>query len=96
MRVTVSLSDREKRWDWRDDAQCREVPPELMWPGDGDNWGARDAKAVCHRCDVRTQCLEWAVEHYENEGIWGGMTPRERMTIRRQRRDQTDAAVMGT
>jgi WhiB family redox-sensing transcriptional regulator len=41
-------------------------------------------KTICSGCSVRQQCLEWAVRH-EAHGLWGGMTPRERMLIRRKR-----------
>jgi WhiB family redox-sensing transcriptional regulator len=41
-------------------------------------------KTICSGCSVRQQCLEWAVRH-EAHGLWGGMTPRERMAIRRKR-----------
>lgn len=83
MRVTVSLSDRDKRWDWRDDAQCREIGTDLFYPNDGDRWTALMAKGLCVRCPVRHECLEFALETCEPEGIWGGMSPRERMAMRR-------------
>lgn len=37
------------------------------------------AKAICDNiCPVRTECLQWAYEHDERDGIWGGLTPAER------------------
>jgi hypothetical protein len=45
------------------------------------------AKEICAACNVRLQCLEWAITAREPDGIWGGMTPKERRrAIRRRRR----------
>lgn len=68
-------------------ALCREVGVEFFYP-DEDN--PRDitmysaARKICSNCEVKDECLEWAVKH-ENFGMWGGTTPRERATIRRKR-----------
>lgn len=36
------------------------------------------AKRICERCAVQEKCLDWAIEHGEKHGVWGGMTPDER------------------
>jgi WhiB family redox-sensing transcriptional regulator len=36
------------------------------------------AKAICRRCPVQAECLDWAYTTDEKEGIWGGLTPAER------------------
>lgn len=41
---------------------------------------------VCSACRVRKQCLDYAVEHTELLGVWGGATYADRLTIRRNRR----------
>ncbi|TDV47776.1 transcription factor WhiB [Actinophytocola oryzae] len=75
--------------DWRDRAACRDADPELFFPVSDMGPGARqiaDAKAVCGRCPVRTQCLDYAVETGLDHGVFGGTTERERRElIRRQR-----------
>jgi WhiB family redox-sensing transcriptional regulator len=43
------------------------------------------AKDVCARCDVREQCLEFALEHREVHGVWGGTSVHQRRDIRRDR-----------
>lgn len=49
------------------------------------------AKEICWgtngegECPVRKQCLEWALEHNEKEGVWGGASERERRKERRRR-----------
>jgi WhiB family redox-sensing transcriptional regulator len=35
---------------------------------------------------VREACLEFALEHDERAGVWGGMSARERRAYRRLRR----------
>ena len=44
----------------------------------------REAKRVCRSCDVRAECLEYALENDERFGIWGGMSERERRRLKRQ------------
>ena len=50
--------------DWRHRAACRDEDPELFFPI-GNTGPAllqiEDAKAVCRRCDVVDQCLQWAL-----------------------------------
>ena len=56
---------------------------------DGDvTWQTRDAKRVCAQCEVREQCLNWAIEHDERFGIWGGMSERERRKYKKMRKEQ--------
>lgn len=68
---------------WADDAACVEAPPGAMYPTDGA--GVEAAKAWCRACPVRDECLEWALEHNEVDGVWGGESERSRRRIRRQR-----------
>ncbi|MDX1449778.1 MAG: WhiB family transcriptional regulator, partial [Acidimicrobiia bacterium] len=44
------------------------------------------AKKTCSRCAVRADCLSYAMETNQSEGIWGGLTPRERRSLRRKER----------
>ena len=48
----------------------------------------RDAKRVCAQCEVREQCLKWAIDHDERFGIWGGMSERERRRYKKERRER--------
>jgi WhiB family transcriptional regulator, redox-sensing transcriptional regulator len=43
------------------------------------------AKAICVRCPVRVECLEYALAIRENHGIWGGLNEMERRAVLRQR-----------
>ena len=74
--------------DWRRDAACRDEDPELFFPI-GTTGPAIDqanaAKRVCARCDVREECLEFALASNQDAGVWGGLTEEERRSLRRQR-----------
>lgn len=67
--------------DWRHRAECRDEDPELFFPV-GTTGPAllqiTEAKAVCYRCPVRAECLEWALSTGQNDGIWGGLSEDER------------------
>jgi WhiB family redox-sensing transcriptional regulator len=39
---------------------------------------ATAAKAICARCPVVDECLDYAIVKRETRGIWGGLTPIER------------------
>ncbi|HXY44652.1 MAG TPA: WhiB family transcriptional regulator [Acidimicrobiales bacterium] len=69
---------------WRQRAACRGLDPDIFYPvSDEDAW---EAKAVCDACPVRQPCLEHALAGREREGVWGGLTERERRRVLRQRR----------
>lgn len=69
---------------WQNKANCRGVNPSLFYPERGVS--TSEAKNVCAGCEVSNECLEFAVQNGEKFGIWGGLSERERRTIRRSRR----------
>lgn len=70
--------------NWRDQARCQGVDPEIFHPADDGDGAA--AKAICELCPVREPCLEFALTTREKDGVWGGRTARERRRLLRQRR----------
>lgn len=68
---------------WQLSANCLGVDPDLFFPERGAS--TKEAKAVCQGCEVRADCLEYALANGEKFGIWGGLSERERRRIRRQR-----------
>ncbi len=66
---------------WQADALCAQVDPEAFFPEKGGS--TRDAKRICAACDVRAECLEYALQNDERFGIWGGLSERERRRLRR-------------
>ncbi len=67
---------------WQERALCAETDPEAFFPEKGGS--TREAKKICTGCDVRTECLEYALGNDERFGIWGGLSERERRRLRRQ------------
>ncbi len=65
-------------------ANCRGVAASLMFPDRGED--IDDAKAVCQGCAIRDACLEEALAHNEQWGLWGGKSVNERKAIRKARR----------
>ena len=68
---------------WQLAANCLGVDPDLFFLERGAS--TKEAKAVCQGCEVRDDCLEYALVNGEKFGIWGGLSERERRRIRRQR-----------
>ena len=68
---------------WQERANCLGVDPDLFFPERGAS--TREAKGVCRGCEVRVECLEYALAHGEKFGIWGGLSERERRRVRRER-----------
>ncbi|WP_084155190.1 WhiB family transcriptional regulator [Agrococcus lahaulensis] len=66
---------------WQADALCAETDPEAFFPEKGGS--TRDAKRICESCEVRAECLEYALENDERFGIWGGLSERERRKLRK-------------
>ena len=67
---------------WQDRALCAQTDPEAFFPEKGGS--TREAKKVCRGCEVRVECLEYALEHDERFGIWGGLSERERRRMKRE------------
>jgi WhiB family redox-sensing transcriptional regulator len=67
---------------WQSDSLCAQTDPEAFFPEKGGS--TRDAKKICASCEVRLQCLEYALENDERFGIWGGLSERERRKLRKR------------
>ena len=73
--------------DWRHRAACRDEDPELFFPS-GNTGPAllqiEEARAVCRRCEVVDECLQWALESGLDAGVWGAMSEVERRALKRR------------
>jgi WhiB family redox-sensing transcriptional regulator len=67
--------------DWQERALCAQTDPEAFFPEKGGS--TREAKRICSGCEVRAECLEYALANDERFGIWGGLSERERRRLRR-------------
>ena len=72
--------------DWRAAGACVSADPDLFFPVSAAGPGVAQAERacqVCSSCTVRQSCLEFAMQHAEVDGIWGGTTADERVRARR-------------
>jgi WhiB family redox-sensing transcriptional regulator len=75
-------AEDEGQLAWQADALCAQTDPESFFPEKGGS--TRDAKKICTSCEVRGECLEYALANDERFGIWGGLSERERRKLRRR------------
>jgi WhiB family redox-sensing transcriptional regulator len=73
-----AAADTRRRWSVH--ALCLTSDPEIFFPP-GDS-PATEARQICGQCPVRRQCLAYAVAAGEPSGIWGGLDPQERRSLR--------------
>ena len=66
---------------WQERALCAQTDPEAFFPEKGGS--TREAKRICLGCEVRDECLEYALANDERFGIWGGLSERERRRLKR-------------
>ena len=66
---------------WATQAKCLQAEPDTFFPEKGGS--TREAKRICGMCEVRSECLDFALENDERFGIWGGMSERERRKLKR-------------
>ena len=55
---------------WQEQALCAQTDPEAFFPEKGGS--TREAKRICVGCEVKGECLEYALGQDERFGIWGG------------------------
>jgi WhiB family redox-sensing transcriptional regulator len=67
---------------WQERALCAQTDPEAFFPEKGGS--TREAKRVCLSCDVRAECLSYALANDERFGIWGGLSERERRRVKKR------------
>ena len=90
MRVEEAQPDMYELWrhheggalSWQERALCAQTDPEAFFPEKGGS--TREAKKVCLSCEVRGECLEYALANDERFGIWGGLSERERRKLKKR------------
>lgn len=70
---------------WQEQGACVGLDPALFFTErvEGAGTDNAEAKKVCARCEVRVDCLDYALATREMFGVWGGKSERERRRIRR-------------
>jgi len=69
--------------DWQDIALCSDPEYDPEWWFSEESEDKKTAIAICHRCEVKKQCLEYSVINKVPFGIWGGKNAPTRKRIRR-------------
>jgi WhiB family transcriptional regulator, redox-sensing transcriptional regulator len=80
--LPLANADDMEVMEWQERALCAQTDPEAFFPEKGGS--TREAKRVCLSCDVRGECLEYALANDERFGIWGGLSERERRRLKKQ------------
>ncbi len=78
--ITLTGED-EGELSWQERSLCAQTDPEVFFPEKGGS--TREAKKVCVGCEVRAECLEYALANDERFGIWGGLSERERRRLKK-------------
>ena len=70
-----------------EDPECAKYDPEAWFvdSNDDNNYNPMAAK-ICATCPYRNPCAEYAIQYINLDGMWGGLTPKQRATIRRDRK----------
>jgi WhiB family redox-sensing transcriptional regulator len=99
MALAWTLPEVPKPDQWRHQASCRSVDPDLFFPVGTTGMALEQidaAKAVCMDCPVNRPCLEYALATNQDSGVWGGTSEDERRVLRRQwlRQRRANAAAV--
>jgi WhiB family redox-sensing transcriptional regulator len=81
----VIVDENPDEYAWMLHARCRGASPSEFFPSDG--LGVESAQHICVHCPVKSECLEYALAHRIEHGVWGGASERERRRILRRRRE---------
>lgn len=90
--ATLPLLASAPATEWQAHGLCRAVDSTIFFPPahfeHKPEREAREAKAkqICAGCQVRVECLDWALSTREPHGVWGGYSESERKAAREGRR----------
>ncbi len=85
--IQIRRHDAESVTAWMADGPCRHHPTDVFFPSDGA--GVERARAICARCPIAERCLDYALEHRIEHGVWGGASERARRRMLRDRNGRT-------
>ncbi|GHE48874.1 hypothetical protein GCM10017771_70200 [Streptomyces capitiformicae] len=66
---------------WQERALCAQTGADFFFPEPGSS--VREAKRICGMCEMRSACLDYALTNDERFGVWGGLSEKERLRLRR-------------
>ena len=81
-RIWLRLVDEQDRVEAEHgDVACKSAP-DFFFPETNENM--EYTKATCRACPLVDACATYAIYANERDGIWGGLTTRERQNVRRE------------
>jgi WhiB family redox-sensing transcriptional regulator len=93
----MTIADAAAKADpasWASQAACLHSDPDLFFPIAPLGPALRQiaqAKAICARCPVRSECLQFALTTHQVHGVWGGTSEEERRMLRSRDPDSMPA-----
>lgn len=69
---------------FKERAACKGMPYEMFFPESGANRVYKEAIAICKTCTVYKDCMRFAINNDIQFGVWGGLTPQQRIRSREQ------------
>ena len=84
---TATLTRPTAEDSWRLDALCTEIPdPAIFFPEThyDPKTAQTEALLICGKCTTRDECLAYAIETNQADGIWGGVEAVDRKKLRRR------------
>lgn len=82
--------------DWMKRAACKTESRsgrdgDKWFPGRGGKWAKPDdGKAVCDRCPVKKDCLDYALRYRIKDGTWGGVPEKELRVMINKRKPEDE------
>jgi WhiB family transcriptional regulator, redox-sensing transcriptional regulator len=73
---------------WKDRAACHGLPDEYFFPPPKVRV-LDQTRRICGSCEVRKECLMFALVNNEDEGIWGGLSAMERRELQKKRKESS-------
>lgn len=84
----MELNDAIDKADY--DVPCRQAPDLFFVDNQGEYAYTKMAINMCQTgCPVQNECLAYALEFREDEGVWGGTTAGQRRNILKAKRQRT-------
>ena len=81
---------KDNDFGWQNNANCRGADTEMFFmeleEAAINHIKMREARAICDRCQVKKQCLDFALTNNIDYGVWGGTSPHQRKGIRHDQR----------
>lgn len=83
----------EKPPAWMDRANCIGTDPDAFFPNVPGESRREAVLKVCRRCEVARECLFYALDRPQLQGIWGATSERRREEIRQQLAEKKEKAA---